>query len=67
MCDELKLKVLGINIGEKGSRFRICNYNVHVMISLCMIMGIMIKVKGQFVKGVKYKVKLKRILKICLS
>jgi hypothetical protein len=42
------------------------NYNVHVMISLCMIMGIMIKVKGQFVKGVKYKVKL-RILKICIN
>jgi hypothetical protein len=67
MCDELKLKVLELNDGEKGSRFRICNYNLHVMISLCMIMGIMIKVKGQFVKGVEYKVKLKRILKICIN
>ncbi len=32
MCDELKLKLLGLNDGEKGSRFKICNYNVHLMI-----------------------------------
>lgn len=34
MCDELKLKLLGLNDGEKGSRFKICNYNVHVILSL---------------------------------
>jgi hypothetical protein len=34
MCDELTIKVLGLNDGEKGSRFKICNYNVHVMINL---------------------------------